>query len=212
MPPRIIAVLNPKGGSGKTTLAIHLASALQQSERTLLVDSDIQGSSRDWGAVRPQPSPLAVIGLDRPSLDRDIQAFGDDYAWIVIDGAAKLEKMMASAIKAADLVLIPVQPSPLDLWACAPLVDVIQARQVATDGRPSAAFVLNGVKKGTKIARECGRPLGEFGLPVLRGAIHHRTVLARSLIDGSTALDLDPNGEAAFEVWHVVRQIREAFA
>lgn len=208
---KVVAILNPKGGSGKTTLAIHLASALQRSgERTLLVDSDIQGSARDWHAVGSSER-LAVIGLDRPTLDKDISNVGQDYQWTVIDGASKLEKMIASAVKAADLVLIPIQPSPLDLWACASLVEVIQARQTATDGSPAAAFVLTRVKKHTRLTREIVQSISEYQLPLLHGAIHDRTVFARSLSEGLTALEVDPNGDAAFEIHHLEKQVREAF-
>lgn len=208
---RVIAVLNPKGGSGKTTLATHIASAFHRAgEKTLLVDSDIQGSARDWKAV--SKTDLAVIGLDRPSLDKDLAALQSDYQWTIIDGAAKLEKMIAAAVKAADMVLIPVQPSPYDVWACATLVDVIHARRTVTDGRPACAFVLTRAKKHTILAREIAKALTDFGLPVLQGAIHDRTIFARSVAEGSTALDMEPEGEAAFEINRIIKQVREAFA
>lgn len=206
----IISVLNPKGGSGKTTLAVHLADALRRTDRTLLVDSDIQGSARDWRAAGD--SPLPVIGIDRPSLDKDVLSVGSDYEWVVIDGASKLEKMVAAAVKASDLILIPIQPSPLDIWACASLVEVIQTRQKVTDGTPVAAFVLTRVKKNTVLARDAIRAIQEFGLPLFQGSIHDRTLLARSLANGQTVLDIEPNGEAAWEIRHLEKQVREAFS
>jgi len=82
----VIAVLNQKGGAGKTTIATHLARALQlDSKDVLLIDSDPQGSARDWAAVR-EDNPLAVVGIDRPTIDRDLKAIGrKDF--VVIDGA-----------------------------------------------------------------------------------------------------------------------------
>lgn len=207
--PNVIAVLNPKGGSGKTTLAIHLAYALKEHGRTLLVDADIQGSARDWSAAGS--SGLPVIGLDRPTLDRELQAIGGDYQWIVIDGASKVEKMVASGVKAADMILIPVQPSALDLWACAPLVDVIQARQQATDGRPAAAFVVVRAKKNTSIAREMRRAVEGYGLPLLPHTIYDRTLYARAITEGTTVQAMDAASEAANEIRLLTNRVLEAF-
>ena len=210
--PRVIAVLNPKGGSGKTTIAIHLARALHlRGERTLLVDSDVQGSARDWSAAGQETDGPPVIGLDRPTLDKELQAVGRDYAWVVIDGASKYEQMIASGIKAADLILIPIQPSPLDLWACAPLVEVIQTRQQITDGRPTAAFVVTRAKKSTVLARDVRRAVEGYNFPLLPGAIHDRTAFARALAEGSTVLDYEANGEAAFEISQLTKQVIKAF-
>ena len=96
----VIAVLNQKGGSGKTTIATHLARALQlDGKDVLLVDSDPQGSARDWAAVR-EDNPLAVVGIDRPTIDRDLKAIGrKDF--VVIDGAPQAADLAVSAIKAA---------------------------------------------------------------------------------------------------------------
>lgn len=208
----VIAVLNPKGGSGKTTLSVHLARALHnRGEKILLVDSDRQGSARDWNEAGGGKGGFPIVGLDRPTLDKDVPALGESYGWVLIDGAAKLEKMIASAVKSADLILIPVQPSPLDIWACDSLVEMIQARQHVTDGIPSAAFVVSRAKKGTVLAREVTDAISEYGFPILQGAVHDRTIFAKSMIDGSTVFDEEPEGHAAFEINHLLKQIVEAF-
>lgn len=121
----VIAVLNQKGGAGKTTVATHLARAIQLTGAdVVLVDSDPQGSVRDWAAVR-EDQPLPVIAIDRPTIERDLGRIvrGKDYA--IIDGAPQAHDLAVSAIKAADLVLIPVQPSPYDVWATSDLVDLV---------------------------------------------------------------------------------------
>lgn len=208
----VISVLNPKGGAGKTTLAIHLARALYlDNHKVLLVDSDRQGSARDWSEAGDGKGGFPVIGLDRPTIEKELISLAEGYDWVVIDGAAKLEKMIASAVKASDLVLIPIQPSPLDIWACDSLVEMVQARQQVTDGIPSAAFVVSRAKKGTVLAREVTDAISEYNFPILHGAIHDRTIFAKSMIDGATALDDDAEGSAAFEIRHLLKQIKEAF-
>ena len=115
----VVSILNPKGGTGKTTLSIHISRALHVAdEKVLLVDTDIQGSARDWNETGKGKCGFPVVGIDRPTLDKDVLALAQSYDWVIIDGAAKLEKMSASAVKVSDLVLIPIQPSPLDVWAC----------------------------------------------------------------------------------------------
>lgn len=104
---KVIAVLNQKGGSGKTTIATHLARALQKVDYSvLLVDSDPQGSARDWSAV-DEENPVTVIGIDRPTIDRDLKSVAKKD-FIIIDGAPQASDLALSAIKAADFVLIPV--------------------------------------------------------------------------------------------------------
>lgn len=147
---KVIAVLNQKGGAGKTTIATHLARALQLTGAdVLLVDSDPQGSARDWAAVR-EDQPLTVVGIDRPTIDRDLKQIASKE-FVVIDGAPQAADLAVSAIKAADFVLIPVQPSPYDIWAAADLVDLVKQRIEVTDGRLQAAFVVSRAIKGTRI-------------------------------------------------------------
>jgi chromosome partitioning protein len=199
------AILNPKGGCGKTTLVAHLARALHLKRQTvLLADADAQGSARDWHNAGDGKADFPVIDLDRPTLDRDLASLGAPYQWVFIDGAAKLEKMIAAAVKAADLVLIPIEPSPLDIWACDPLVEMIQARQTVTDGAPAAAFVVTRAKKGTLLAREVADAIKTYGFPIQRGSIYDRTIFARSTAD-------EPAGPGAWEIHHLLKHIQDAF-
>ncbi len=163
---QVIAVLNQKGGAGKTTIATHLARVLQLGGAdVLLVDSDPQGSARDWAAVR-EDQPVPVVGIDRPTIERDLKSIAHKD-FVVIDGAPQAANLAVSAIKASNFILIPVQPSPYDIWATADLVELVKQRIEITDGKLQAAFVVSRAIKGTKIGAEITEALSGYGLPVL---------------------------------------------
>ncbi|MCA3182447.1 MAG: AAA family ATPase [Cupriavidus sp.] len=205
---KVIAVLNQKGGSGKTTIATHLARALQlDGADVLLVDSDPQGSARDWAAVR-EDQPLPVVGIDRPTIDRDLKRFvKKDF--VVIDGAPQAADLAVSAIKASDFILIPVQPSPYDIWATADLVELIKQRIEITDGHLQAAFVVSRAIKGTRIGAEVADALAEYGLPVLSTRITQRVIYPSTAAAGTTVLEADPEGDAAAEIWALTNEIKQ---
>ncbi len=205
---KVIAVLNQKGGSGKTTIATHLARALQLAgSDVLLVDSDPQGSARDWAAVR-EDQPLTVVGIDRPTIDRDLKQIArKDF--VVIDGAPQAADLAVSAIKAADFVLIPVQPSPYDIWATADLVDLVKQRIEVTDGRLQAAFVVSRAIKGTRIGAEVAEALGGYGLPILETRITQRVSYPGTAAAGMTVMDSEPDGDAAAEVHALANEIKQ---
>lgn len=199
MPMRVIAVLNQKGGAGKTTIATHLARAIQLTGAdVLLVDSDPQGSARDWAAVRDD-QPVPVIGIDRPTIERDLRSVArKDY--VIIDGAPQAHDLAVSAIKAADLILIPVQPSPYDVWATSDLVDLVKQRQELTDGALKAAFVISRAIKGTRIGEEATNALAGYDLPVLDVRITQRVIYPGSAAAGTTVLDQAPDSDVAEEI------------
>lgn len=204
----VIAVLNQKGGAGKTTIATHLARALQiGGADVLLINSDPQGSARDWAAVREE-QPLSVVGIDRPTIERDLKNIArKDF--VVIDGAPQAADLAVSAIKAANFILIPVQPSPYDIWATADLVDLVKQRIEVTDGKLRAAFVVSRAIKGTKIGSEITEALNGYGLPVLATRITQRVGYPGSAAAGSTVLDLEPDSEAAREIIALADEVKQ---
>lgn len=206
--PVVIAVLNQKGGSGKTTIATHLARALQlDGSDVVLIDSDPQGSARDWAAVRDD-QPLSVVGIDRPTIDRDLRSLGHkDY--IVIDGAPQAADLAVSAIKAAHLILIPVQPSPYDIWATADLVELVKQRIEVMDGKLKAAFIVSRAIKGTKIGEEVTEALKGYGLPILEARITQRVSYPSTAAQGKTVLDTEPEGDAAREVRALAESVKQ---
>lgn len=204
----VIAVLNQKGGSGKTTIATHLARAFQlEGADVLLVDSDPQGSARDWAAAHEE-QPVPVVGIDRPIIEKSLKSIGKkDY--IIIDGAPQIEALAVSAIKAADFILIPVQPSPYDVWATSDLVDLVKARIEITDGKLQASFVISRAIKGTKIGNEITAALADYDLPVLASRITQRVIYPTSAATGQTVFEREPDGEAAQEVRALLAEVKQ---
>lgn len=205
----VLAVLNQKGGAGKTTLATNLAhSFIKSQKKTLLVDSDPQGSARDWNELS-NPSIVPVVGLDRETLAKDLEAIWTGYDIVIIDGAPQIAKMSIAAVKIADLVLIPVQPSPYDIWACADLVDIIRARQEVTEGKPKAAFVISRFIRNTKLSREVYEALKEYDLPILKSITTQRVLYPTSASEGKTVLCGEESNPAAQEIISIRQEIME---
>ncbi|GFO73480.1 chromosome partitioning protein [Bathymodiolus japonicus methanotrophic gill symbiont] len=207
---KIIAILNQKGGAGKTTLSTNIARSLQLDEcEVLLVDSDPQGSARDWNAAG-DGALVPVIGLDRSTLAKDIQSVKSGKDFIIIDGAPQIAELAVAAIKCSDLILIPVQPSPYDVWACDDLVDVIKARQDVTDGKPLAAFIISRAIKNTNLSKEVGEALEGYGLPVFKTFTSQKIIYAKSAATGSTVLDFENgNNSAEKEIISIKNEILE---
>ena len=205
----VIAVLNQKGGSGKTTIATNLARAYQRmGHSVLLVDSDKQGSARDWRAVE-EDNPTPVIGLDHTSLDKDLKCVGQ-HDYIIIDGSPQATEIALAAIRAADFILIPVQPSPYDLWATANLIDLVKQRIELTDNKLKAGLLISRLIKNTKIGEEVGQVLQEFELPVLESKIVQRICYPNSASLGKTVFETEKaNSEAVQEVLGLAKEIQQ---
>ncbi|RRR68906.1 MAG: cobyrinic acid a,c-diamide synthase [Candidatus Viridilinea halotolerans] len=196
----IVSFLNQKGGVGKTTLAVHLSMALAlRGERVLLVDADPQGSALDWSASRQAHPRFAVIGLPTKNLHREVQAHVPNYDVIVIDGPPRVNELARAAIMAADIVLVPVQPSPYDVWAAKEITDLL-TEAAAFKPNQKSAFVINRKIVNTAIGRDVAEALSDYSYPVLASAISQRVVFAESAAQGSTVMELDPKSSATQEI------------
>lgn len=196
----IISLLNQKGGVGKTTLAVHLSAALVQRGRTvLLVDADPQGSALDWSASREAAALFPVVGLPTKNLAREITPHTAHYDDIVIDGPPRVNELARAAIIAADVVLIPVQPSPYDVWAAKEIVELLNEASVFKENQKSA-FVINRKIVNTAIGRDVADALAGYPIPVLPTAVSQRVAFAESAAQGSTVLELDPKSSASQEI------------
>ncbi len=202
----VIALLNQKGGVGKTTLSIHIATALAGNGRVLLIDADPQGSALDWSAQRSAPPRFPVIGLPKPTLHREMPAISSGYDWIIIDGPPRVNELARSAIAASDIVLIPVQPSPFDVWAAQDIIDIVSECSVLKPDLHTR-FVINRLFPNTMLGSEVSEALGAFNVPTLKAAIRNRTEYAKAAKSGLTALETDPSGLAAHELNVLIEEI-----
>jgi chromosome partitioning protein len=211
-PGKVIAVLNQKGGAGKTTLATHLAGELAMTgSRVTLLDADPQGSALDWAQRRLQSGDerlYGVFGLARDSLHQEAPQIALQADYVVIDGPPRVAALARSALLAADLVLIPVQPSAYDVWASHEMVQLIAEAWVF---RPQlrAAFVINRRVVGTVIGREARSALADQPFAALPTEISQRIVFADSVAAGQLACEVAPRCAAAREIAALAQAVRE---
>lgn len=182
----VVSVVNSKGGSGKTTLAINLARAIQlDGNRVVVIDTDPQGTASDWSSREPEDYDLPVLHVRNARLlDTDLGRLTSDYDVVVIDGSAKLEQGTGTCVRVADAVLIPVQPTPADVWGVADVASVVKR----TDTR--AAIVVSRAITGTNLANEVSTGLSGYDFPVFEHRTHQRVAYAESMFAGKTVLDV----------------------
>lgn len=197
MATRVTAVINQKGGAGKTTLAMNLAAGLSQRGSTVVVDLDPQGSSVQWASQGSTPFPVAVKQVqgkwDVQSLRQTFRAF----AHVVLDCPPSLESHASvQALRACDLALIPVLPSPVDLWASLRLPQEIEeARRLRPQLR--AYLVLNQMEPQSALSGAMTEALAEFGLPVLHATLRRRAAFRTAALDGVSVYQMGGRGAPA---------------
>lgn len=208
---KIISVLNEKGGTGKSTVATNLTTALhREGRRVVLLDCDPQGTARDWRDASPTDSDLPpVLGVDRPQmLTSSLSGINADIA--IIDSPAKAESMSAAIVRVSHVALLVIQPSGADLWASGAAVKLIQAKR-DIGGEISAAFLVNRTNGSTRLSKlvKSGEWNTYDGIEKLEASIGNRAVFASAMTDGLSVLDYS-DSKAKDEIHAVIKELKEA--
>lgn len=192
---RIIAIVAQKGGVGKTTLAAHLGVEAQRAGDgpVMLIDLDPQASLTDWRRERQAAEPTIATAIIKTLAETLTAADEDKFKLAIIDTPPGAKAVIAAAIDAAELILIPAQPSPVDLRAVGPTVDMAEAA-----GKP-LIFVVNRAMQRTRLAAQAAVALSQHG-KIAPATIHQRVEYAESMTDGRTAGELHADGNGQREI------------
>lgn len=209
MSAKVIAVSNLKGGTGKTTLTMNVAAGLAQRGRTLVVDTDPQGSALQWAGLAPdeRPFPVSVITL-AGNLAREIANFRNDYQYLVIDCPPTVASDASHlAMSVADTVLIPILPSPVDLWASIRLAAAVEQAKLANSAL-RAYLLVNQLEPRNALSRAMQQALAEFDIPSLQSCVRRRAIYRTSAIEGNSVFGMGKRGEAAVqEIESIIEEV-----
>lgn len=193
----VVTIANQKGGSGKTTLSMNLAAGLSKRGRTIVIDADPQGSASQWSCLASEEKafPVSVISI-AGRLNHEINRFSLDYQYIVIDCPPTLETdHTKNAMLAADVVLIPVLPSPVDLWASIRLADTI--KQIQQIKVLQAFLIVNQLEPRSALSRTMHEALAEFDLPALKSNLRRRAIYRNVALEGRSIYCVGKQARAA---------------
>jgi len=204
MTAKIIAVVNQKGGSGKTTVAMQAGGTLSlQNKKILIVDADEQNSALEWAAMASEgnPFPSRVINLAKAGMKihQEIKKFIDDYEIIIVDCPPAADSPIAkSALLVSDVALVPFIPDGLNMLAAVKIRDTIDSAKVLNQNLNSL-LVLNRVEPNTTLTRTVIDLLPQFNMNVANTSIHKRTHYAESVLSGATVHVFKSKAKEAIE-------------
>lgn len=194
----VIVVVGNKGGAGKTTLSVNLAAGLAKQASIAVVDADPQGSSLQWREIADVQDAISVFPGSENLQEQAIE-LGGEFGYVVIDcPPSVLAPQTVSALEVGDLALIPVQPSPVDLWATVHIERaIVNARTINRSLR--SLLVINQLEIRTTLSRVVREALTEISLPVAKTALRRRAVYRNSALEGKTVFEMGARGAAAAE-------------
>jgi chromosome partitioning protein len=206
----ILAVVNQKGGTGKSTVATNIASCFAAEGReVLLIDADPQHTALDWRADRPNDQPLLqAIGLPVRNLHQELEPFRRKYEVIIIDGGGRITATARAAVMASDFIIVPILPSKPDLLSTQDFFrEVINEVTAVKDIQ--GAILINQVQTGTLINREVREHLTELHYPVFDTVLHLYVAYKEAMAAGLSVIEYDPKSKAAQEMAAFFHELEE---
>lgn len=207
MPGMIITIAQQKGGAGKTTLAIHLALAWAATgKRVAIVDIDPQASLSTWFRLRHErlPAdgmPIEAIAVSGWRVAGEVERQAREHDIVLIDSPPHAETEARVAIRAGRLVVVPVQPSPIDLWATKPILELARAEKVP------ALLVLNRVPARANLTGILLDAFIALDVPLAETQIGNRVALAAAINEGQGILEYEPSSVAAQEIKALAEEV-----
>jgi len=203
----IIALVGNKGGAGKTTLSVNIASAIARQSSIALVDADPQGSSLQWRAFSDNDNAIPVYEGEA-DLGQQASDLLRKYTYVLFDCPPSVHApQMKSVLSFCDLALIPVQPSPVDLWATVHIEDAVNAA-LETNTSLRAMLIINQMETRTTLSRLARDALSEIGLPLAQTALRRRAIYRSSALDGKSVFDMGRRGaDAADELEQLIKEV-----
>ncbi len=205
----IIAVVGNKGGTGKTTLALNIAAALaQRGDSVVIVDADPQQSAYQWRLTGADDNGVPAVVAAAMGLDKTVRALGEAHAHVVIDCPPSIKATQAEqALTLADHALVPVQPSPMDLWATTHIAKVIE-RLRPENPRLRALIVMSQLEPRTTLSRLMPEAAAELDLPVAAAGIRRRSIHRHCALEGRSVFQAGKRGaDAAAEIQQLLTEL-----
>ena len=194
----VIALIGNKGGAGKTTLAINLATLLHQLSPIYLLDADPQGSALHWSAMFDNDNMPTVFDATG-NIGETLKQRRNEVDHVLIDCPPQLHSEQSqAALRHCDIAVIPVLPSPLDLWATLAVGEEIEKAQKTNPGL-RALLVINQLEPRTKLSRLVGDAITELNIPAAETALHRRVVYRASVLEGRSVAQMGRQGSIAAE-------------
>lgn len=203
----VIALVGNKGGAGKTTLSVNLAAGLAKQKSAVLVDADPQGSALQWNAFTDTSDAITVIEANG-NLNTRLKELSKEYDYVVVDCPPSVHAPQTiTVLEICDLALIPVQPSPVDLWATVHTEKAVQEAN-KSNAKLQAMLVINQLESRTTLSRLVRDALSEIGLPVAKTAIRRRAIFRNSVLEGKNVYEMGRRGiDAANEIDELIHEV-----